>query len=172
MAASGKSAARVAAKYSDGLITFLSPSQAGSVLQTFDAAARSAGKDSKSQQKIAEFKVSYADDYDEATKSAGFWRATLIENIFTSKITDPRILEEKAKREVSDKKLREAIQITTSVEDCIGSIERYFDAGFTRVHVHSTSPDEIKFLRDFCKDVLPYFDDKSRNERAISGVAA
>lgn len=38
--------------------------------------------------------------------------------------------------------------------------EEYFEAGFTRVYMHSTSPDEIKFIRDFCARVLPYFKDR------------
>ncbi len=42
--------------------------------------------------------------------------------------------------------LKKAIEITTSIEDCISSIEKYFKAGFTTVYVHSTSPDEIEFL--------------------------
>jgi coenzyme F420-dependent glucose-6-phosphate dehydrogenase len=50
--------------------------------------------------------------------------------------------------------------IITSIEDCIKSIEEYFEAGFTRVYMHSTSPDEIKFIRDFCARVLPYFKDR------------
>jgi hypothetical protein len=42
----------------------------------------------------------------------------LIENIFDSKIANPRKLQEKAKKEVSDEMLKESIQVTTSIEDC------------------------------------------------------
>ena len=44
--------------------------------------------------------------------------------------------------------------IVTSIEDCIKPIEEYFKSGFTRVYMHSTSPDEVKFIRDF---VLRYY---------------
>jgi coenzyme F420-dependent glucose-6-phosphate dehydrogenase len=81
----------------------------------------------------------------------------LIENVFDLNISDPRQLEEKAKNEVSDEKVKESTLIVTSIEDCIKSIEEHFKAGFTRVYMHSTSPDELKFIRDYCARVLPYF---------------
>jgi coenzyme F420-dependent glucose-6-phosphate dehydrogenase len=82
-----------------------------------------------SLEKIAEYKVSFSEDYDEAFKSATFWRANLIKNVFDSDISDPRKLQRKAEKEVPDEKLKQAIQITTSIEDCIKSIEEYFKAG-------------------------------------------
>ena len=70
--------------------------------------------------------------------------------------------ERKAKDEISDDKIKESTVIVTSIEDCIKSIEGYFKAGFTRVYMHSTSPDEIKFIGDFCARVLLYFNDHTR----------
>lgn len=157
LAAAGSQSTKVAAQYSDGLITYLKPEKAKDVLIRFDKAARTSGRNPQSLEKIAEYKVSYSEDYDRAFESTNFWRATLIENVFNSKITDPRKLQQKAKKEVSDKMLKESIQVTTSIEDCTQSIENYFNAGFTRVYVHSTSPEEIEFIQTFCKKVLPYF---------------
>jgi coenzyme F420-dependent glucose-6-phosphate dehydrogenase len=156
MAATGQEATKVAAKYSDGLISYLQPVEAGKVLRVFDSTAEKEGRDLNSLEKIAEYKVSFSEDYEEAFKSATFWRATLIKNIFDSDISDPRKLQRKAEKEVPDEKLKQAIQITTSIEDCIKSIEEYFKAGFTRVHIHSTSPDEIKFIQMFSKKVIPH----------------
>jgi coenzyme F420-dependent glucose-6-phosphate dehydrogenase len=56
--------------------------------------------------------------------------------------------------------VKKSTLIITSIEDCIKSIEGYFKAGFTRVYTHSTSPDEIKFIRDFCAKVLPYLQER------------
>ena len=50
--------------------------------------------------------------------------------------------ERKAKVEVSDEKVKQSMMIVTSIEECISSIEDYFKAGFSRIYVHSTSPDE------------------------------
>ena len=157
MAATGQQATKVAAKYSDGLISYLAPAEAEKVLRVFDSTAEREGRDLNSLEKIAEYKLSFSEDYEEAFKSATFWRATLIKNIFDSDISDPRKLQRKAEKEVPDEKLKQAIQITTSIEDCIKSIEDYFKAGFTRVHIHSTSPDEIKFIQTFSKKVMPHF---------------
>jgi coenzyme F420-dependent glucose-6-phosphate dehydrogenase len=73
-------------------------------------------------------------------------------------------LELKAKVEVSDEKVKQSTLIVTSIEECISSIEDYFKAGFTRIYIHSTSPNEIKFIKEFCSKVLPYFNDDRRNK--------
>jgi coenzyme F420-dependent glucose-6-phosphate dehydrogenase len=165
MAASGKEATQIAAKYSDGLITTVKPDKSKEIFDIFDEAAVEEGKNPNYLQKIAKPKVSYSDDYDKAFKSTEFWRASLIENVFDLNISDPRQLEQKAKNEVSDEKLKESTLIITSIEDCIKLIEEHFKAGFTRVYVHSTSPDEIKFIRDFCAKVLPYFNRHSTSKQ-------
>ncbi|MFL6316567.1 MAG: hypothetical protein ACJ73C_07505 [Nitrososphaeraceae archaeon] len=121
------------------------------------------GEDSK--QKIAEYKVSYSNNYEQAFNSSKFWRATLLKDAFNTSISDPRKLEQKAKQQVPDQKLKENIQITTSIEDCIKSIEEYFKVGFTKVYVHSTSPNEIGFIREFGKKVLPYFQEQIKKNR-------
>jgi coenzyme F420-dependent glucose-6-phosphate dehydrogenase len=160
MAASGEEATQTAAKYTDGLITTAKPDKSKDIFDIFDKAAIQDGKDPNNLQKIAKPKVSYSEDYDKAFKSTEFWRASSIENVFDLNISDPRQLEQKAKNEVSDEKVKESTLIITSIEDCIKPIEEHFKAGFTKVYMHSTSPNEIKFIRDFCAKVLPYFNDR------------
>jgi coenzyme F420-dependent glucose-6-phosphate dehydrogenase len=165
MAATGQQATKVAAKYSDGLISYLGPDEADNVLRVFDSTAKKEGRNLNSLEKIAEYKVSFSEDYDNAFKSASFWRATLIKNVFDSDISDPRKLQRKAEKEVPDEKLKQSIQITTSIDDCIRSIEEYFKAGFTRVYIHSTSPDEIKFIQMFSKKAMPHFNVETYHEK-------
>lgn len=155
MAAAGPQSVKMATRYSDGLITYLNPKKTAKVLQTFDKNLKQSGMVQKP--KIAEYKVSFSDDYDRALKSTYFWRVTLIKNAFDSDISDPRKLQQKALDEVPDKELEKSIDIITSIEDSLSSIEKYFDAGFTSVYVHSSSPDEIEFVHEFTKKVLPYF---------------
>lgn len=157
MATAGKQSAKIAGRQSDGIITFLKPGNVKEIFSLFDKAAQESGKDPSKLPKIAEYKVSFSEDYDRAFESTKFWRATVIENIFNSAISDPRELEKKALQEVPDENLKESIQVITSIEECIKSIEEYFAVGFTRVYVHSTSPDEFKFIREFSKKVLPLF---------------
>jgi coenzyme F420-dependent glucose-6-phosphate dehydrogenase len=161
MAAVGEQAIKTAAKYTDGLITLAKPDKSNETFEMFDKAAVKEGKDPNSMEKIAKPKISYSEDYDKALKSTEFWRASLLEDVFNLNISDPRELEQKAKEEVSDEKLRQSTLIITSIEDCIKPLEEYFKAGYTRLYPHSTSPNEIKFIQDFSKKVLPYFNDKN-----------
>jgi coenzyme F420-dependent glucose-6-phosphate dehydrogenase len=170
MAAAGQQATKVAAKCSDGLISYLRPVEADKILSIFNSTAEKEGRDLNSLEKIAEYKVSFSEDYEEAFKSATFWRATLIKNVFDSDISDPRKLQRKAEKEVHDEKLKQAIQITTSIEDCINSIEEYFKAGFTRVYIHSTSPDENKFIQMFSKKVMPHFNIETRSGKMAASA--
>jgi alkanesulfonate monooxygenase SsuD/methylene tetrahydromethanopterin reductase-like flavin-dependent oxidoreductase (luciferase family) len=125
MAASGTNAIKAAAEYTDGLITTSKPGEGvKETFEIFDNAARNANKDINSLEKIAKPKVSYSEDYDEAFKATEFWRTTQIDNAFDTKINDPRVLEEKAKREVSDDELKKSTIIVTSIEDLITPIEK------------------------------------------------
>jgi coenzyme F420-dependent glucose-6-phosphate dehydrogenase len=165
MAAAGPQSAKASAIYSDGLITFLKPKDSQKILDIFDRAIKGDTKadnsdNINSKQRMAEYKVSYSKNYEEAFNSSKFWRATLLEDAFNTILSDPRKLEQKAKKQVPDQKIKENIEIITSIEDCIKSIEEYFKVGFTKVYVHSTSPNEIEFIQEFGKKVMPYFQEK------------
>jgi coenzyme F420-dependent glucose-6-phosphate dehydrogenase len=108
-------------------------------------------------EKIVEYNLSYSNDYDKAFQSATFWRSTRIKNIFNLSIENPQKLQQKAINDVSDEKIKKSIQITTSIEDIIKSIEEYFKVGYTRVYIHSTNPNEIEFVREIGKKVISYF---------------
>ena len=162
MAASGEEATRIAGRYTDGLITVQKPDKSKEIFDIFDKSASEQGKDPRSLEKIAKPKISYSEDYDKALKATEFWRASLIEDVFDLDISDPRKLEQKAKEEVPDEKVKESTLIVTSIEDLIKPIEEYFKVGYTRVYIHSTSPNEIEFIQVFCNEVLSYFNDATK----------
>jgi coenzyme F420-dependent glucose-6-phosphate dehydrogenase len=143
MAASGEEATRIAGQYTDGLITVQKPDKSKEIFDIFDKSASEQGKDPRSLEKIAKPKISYSEDYD-------------------IDISDPRKLEQKAKEEVPDEKVKESTLIVTSIEDLIKPIEEYFKVGYTRVYVHSTSPNEIEFIQAFCDKILTYFNDMTK----------
>ena len=159
MAATGVQSIKASAKYAEGLITVLNPEETKekNIFQMFDEAVRKEGKNPYHMEKIVEYKVSYSTDYDKAFHSATFWRSTLIENIFNLPIESPQKLQQKAIKDVPDEKIKQSIQITTSLDDIIKSIKEFFKVGYTRVYIHSTSPNEIEFVREIGKKVLSYF---------------
>ncbi len=159
LAASGPDATRTAARYTDGVITISKPEKVKEMFDIFDKTALEEGRDPQNLQKIGKPKISYSEDYDKAFKSSEFWRAGDLDDVFNTDINDPRKLQQKAKLEVSDEKLKESTFIVTSIEDLIKPLEDYFAAGFTQVYLHSTSPDEMEFVQKFCSKVLPHFGD-------------
>ncbi len=160
MAASGLKAIQTAAKYTDGLISISKPEEAKKMFAIFDKAAKDEGKELNNLQKIGKPKISYSEDYDKAFKSSEFWRAGDINDVFNTEINDPRKLQEKAKQDVSDEKLKDSTFIVTSLDDLIKPIEEFFKAGFTQLYLHSTSPNEMDFVQKFCTKILPYFNDE------------
>jgi coenzyme F420-dependent glucose-6-phosphate dehydrogenase len=159
MAGAGLQSIKAAAKYTEGLITVLSPEETRekNIFQIFEDAVKKEGKNPNQMEKIVEYKVSYSNDYEKAFKSATFWRSTLIDDIFNLPIESPLKLQQKAIKDVSDEKIKKSIQITTSIEDIIKSIEDFFKVGYTRIYIHSTSPNEIEFVREIGKKVVSYF---------------
>ena len=162
MAASGPKATAAAATLTNGLITLSNPNNSKEVFYKFDEAAVAAGKDPNKLEKIGKPRISYSEDYDEAFKSINFWRASEIMNVFDTAINDPRKLQQKALEEVSDEELKKSTLIVTSVEDLIKPLEEYFKCGFTQIYIHSTSPDELDFVQQFCKKVLPHFKEEKQ----------
>ena len=150
------------------MITFLKAKESKKILDIFDKTVEKECKGNNnmcSKQKIVEYKISYSNNYEQALNSSKFWRHYLLKDAFNTNISNPRKLEQKAKQQVPDQKIKENIEITTSIEDCIKSIEEYFKVGFTKVYVHSTSPDEIEFIREFGKKVIPYFQEQIKKNR-------
>ena len=91
-----------------------------------------------------------------------FGEQAVLKNVFDTAINDRRKLQEKALEEVSDEKLKKSTLIVTSVKDLIKPLEEYFKSGFTQIYLHSTSPDEIDFVKQFCKKVLPHFKEEKQ----------
>jgi coenzyme F420-dependent glucose-6-phosphate dehydrogenase len=156
MAATGKNSTRVVAKYCDGLITLVRDGFTDQ-LDDFKKAAAENGRGPDSLEIITEYKLSFSADYERALDSARRWKPTALKGVLMSQIHDPRELEETAAREVSDEMLKKSWHIMTSIDEATSAIERLFKAGVTKVYAHSSSPDEMTFLREFTRTVLPHF---------------
>jgi coenzyme F420-dependent glucose-6-phosphate dehydrogenase len=152
VAAGGRRTAELAGEYGDGVIGF---SGEHTVLQTALDSARKHGKDLSGFERLLEFKCSYDPDYDRALASVRIWRATMTKAALTSDTADPRKLEEKGSKEVSDAKIQEVWAIVTDVEELIKPIEASIKQGYSLIQVHSSSPDELSFVEEFGRKALP-----------------
>jgi coenzyme F420-dependent glucose-6-phosphate dehydrogenase len=155
VAAGGKHTAKLAGTYGDGIIGF-SGGQGDEILKiATDTAKKIQDKNSESFGRMIEFKCSYSRSYEKALDSVKVWRSTMVPNLLSTDVADPRKLEKKGEEEVSDKKIEEVWKIVTDVEGLINPINDLVKKGYNYIQVHSSSPDEIGFLREFTQKVLP-----------------
>ncbi|HZW57609.1 MAG TPA: TIGR03557 family F420-dependent LLM class oxidoreductase [Nitrososphaerales archaeon] len=152
VAAGWHRSANLAGKYADGVIGF---SGSENIIQLALDSARKNGKNPDQFERLIEFKCSYDPDYQRALDSVKVWRSTMTKGVLSSSTADPRKLEDMGASQVSDKKIEETWAIVTKVEDLIKPIEDYVKQGYSMIQVHSSSPDELSFVRAFAAKALP-----------------
>jgi coenzyme F420-dependent glucose-6-phosphate dehydrogenase len=120
--------------------------------------ARDEGRDPAKIEKLMEIQMAYDEDYDKAVQATRWWAPTVMPIFFKAPISDPREIEAHGKL-VSEEGLLTGWFISNSIDDHIKNIERYIKLGFTNIHLQSSSPDELKFIRIFSKRALAYLRD-------------
>jgi len=157
VAASGKTAAGIAGRQADGLLTLPYPEEhyRNVLFPAMEEGAKSAGRDPDKIVKAIEIAVSYDEDYDRALEASRYWGASLLPVMLTQRIYDTREIEA-CGRLVGDRQIAETRLIGTSPEEHIKHLEKYLKMGFQHIYVQSSSPDEIKTIRMYSKEVLPY----------------
>ena len=98
VSAFGPRAARVAARYGDGLWTIADPESAPEIIDAYRSACDDAGRESG--EIILQTGFSWAEDEDAALEGARVWKATMPQEYFTDDWHDPRAMQEKAERRV------------------------------------------------------------------------
>jgi len=152
IAASGPRAAAVAGKYADG---FYTPPADFDYYRTvlfpaLEKGAKEAGRSADELVKMTEITLSYDEDYDTAVESMRIWAATVIPNMVSKPIYDPREIEDLG-RKVDLKKMKKYLLVCTDLEEIVAKIEDYLDVGFNLIQIHSSSPKETEFIKDFGK---------------------
>ena len=157
VAASGPTTAEIAGRLADGLLVVIHPEQRyrDVLFPALERGAKSAGRDPKKIVKALEVWVAYDEDYEKALRKARFWAATLLPAMFKFEVIDPREIEEHGWF-VGDKQLSQYWLIGTKPEDHIKHLEKYIKMGFDHIHIQSSSPDEIRTVKMYGKQVLPY----------------
>jgi len=150
IAAAGPRAAAVAGKYADAFYT--PPADFDhyrSVLfPALEKGAKEAGRSVDQIDKMVEITLSYDEDYDVALESTRIWAATLIPNMVSKPIYDPREIEDLG-RKVELEKMKKYLLVCTDLDEIVATIEDYVDVGFNLIQIHSSSPDETEFIREF-----------------------
>ena len=145
----------LAGKYSDGLIAV--PQLSGpDTISVFERAAEKAGRDPSTLVRHLNFGVSYDPDYDRALDACKQEAATLLPFLFQYPVSDPKEVESYS-HFIDPAELAKNWLITTDPEECVKTIERYSNMGFTHFHVQSISPDERGFIKMMGDKVLPRF---------------
>jgi coenzyme F420-dependent glucose-6-phosphate dehydrogenase len=152
VAAGGKRSAELAGTYGDGVIGFSGGKDA---MRVAVDVAKKYGEEGDRFGRLIEFKCSYDRDYQRALDSTRVWTSTMVKGALTSDLADPRKLQKRGDSEVTDKEIESVWSIVTDVEDLIAPIESLVKEGFNMVQVHSASPQELSFVREFSRKVLP-----------------
>jgi hypothetical protein len=85
----------------------------------------------------------------------GLFTSDCVFVMYKYEIYDPREIEEYG-RYVGDKQIAQHRLIGTKPEDHIKHLEKYIKMGFQHIYIQSSSPDEIRTLKMYAKEVLPY----------------
>jgi coenzyme F420-dependent glucose-6-phosphate dehydrogenase len=163
MSAMGPKMARVVGELGDGVITSAkTPEYINEVIfPNVAEGAKKSGRTLEDLLKVVEIDVAYDKDYGRAIKALRKWAATLINEVFTSDISDPREIEKRGES-VSDEELAKTFPVATDEEGLIRSIEKYFGCGFDHVYVQLNSFDDEGAIELFRTKVLPYFESRKK----------
>lgn len=171
VATSNEGVAKIAGMLSDGILT--NPrgmENFNSIISALEEGARSVGRDPATLSKCLEFKVSFDLDYDRALRAAMFWGPTAIPREKREKIWDPRVLEAMVGKE-EEEKIKRTWLITSDPDDIYEALGEFMKLGFDRVYMHSSSPDEGKFLNMLGREILPWLREYYRSLRVPLRVA-
>jgi coenzyme F420-dependent glucose-6-phosphate dehydrogenase len=154
VSAFGPDAARVAARYGDGLWTLADPESAPELIDIYRGACDDAGK--HAGEIILQTGFSWAPDDGAALEGARVWKATQPEEYFTDDWHDPKAMYEKAEREVSDDQFRESYIIGSDPELHSERIREVEQLGATTVCLQNGSGVEpVEALLTYGREVLP-----------------
>jgi alkanesulfonate monooxygenase SsuD/methylene tetrahydromethanopterin reductase-like flavin-dependent oxidoreductase (luciferase family) len=158
MSAMGPKMARVVGEYGDGIVTAgKTPEYINEhIFPNIVAGAKSSGRTLDDFLKVVEIDVGYDEDYDRAVQTCRKWAATILTQIFTNNISDPREIE-KIGESVTDEQLAEVFPIATDENEFIKRIEQYFKCGFDHAYLMINTFDDEKAFSLFEKKVIPYF---------------
>jgi coenzyme F420-dependent glucose-6-phosphate dehydrogenase len=155
VAASGPLAARLAGRIGDGFIVTSGkdPALYEELNQAMEEGARGAGRDPADVARMIEIKVSYDHDLELARHACDYWAPLALTPEQKRDVEDPIELERLADE---DPGIAQRRFIVSDDPDAVAErIGDYVALGFDRLVFHAPGDDQLRFLDQFCADVVP-----------------
>jgi coenzyme F420-dependent glucose-6-phosphate dehydrogenase len=154
VSAFGPEAAKVAARWGDGLWTLADPESAPDLIDAYRGACDDAGKEPGEIVLQAQF--SWADDDDAALEGARVWKGAQPQEFYTDDWHDPRKMYEEGERQTSDEDLKEALIISSDPDVHIERIREAEQLGATTMTLMNCSgADPHRAIEVYGGQVLP-----------------
>ncbi|MGE5636607.1 MAG: TIGR03557 family F420-dependent LLM class oxidoreductase [Nocardioidaceae bacterium] len=154
VSAFGARAAGVAGRLGDGLWTLGDPESAPAVIDAYRAAAEDAGR--APGEILLQVGFSWAPDDDAALAGCRAWKAAQPPEFYKDEWDDPRAMQEKGAREVSDDDLRESFIVSSDPDVHIERIRALESLGATTIVLANNSgADPLGAIDVYGQRVLP-----------------
>ena len=155
VAASGPLAAKLAGRAGDGFI--VTSGKAPELYEELNAAmeegARTAGRDPAGIVKMIEIKVSYDHDLEYAREACEYWAPLALTPEQKRDVEDPVELERLAYENPGIAQRR--FIVSDDADQVVERIGDYVALGFDHLVFHAPGDDQLRFLDQFCRDVVP-----------------
>jgi coenzyme F420-dependent glucose-6-phosphate dehydrogenase len=155
VAASGPLAAKLAGRTGDGFI--VTSGKAPELYEELSAAmaegAAAAGRDPESIVKLIEIKVSYDHDLEYAREACDYWAPLALTPEQKRDVEDPVELERLAYENPGIAERR--FIVSDDPDEVVERIAPYVALGFDHLLFHAPGDDQLRFLDQFCRDVVP-----------------
>ena len=161
-----------AGQYDDGLISVANPTDVVSqIISNFEDGARAEGKGHSQMPSFVLFNAAYTDDKDATVQVHRKYRAsTVLRAIYLEKIHSPDMSAVNGAM-VEDDKVRNRMCISIDPECHARYAQRLIDAGFDRLIVHSSGPDQLSFIWNYGQNVIPLLKGEKPAAAPARGVA-
>ncbi len=155
VAASGPLAAKLAGRTGDGFI--VTSGKAPELYEELNAAmaegAAMAGRDPAGIVRMIEVKVSYDHDLDYAREACEYWAPLALTPEQKRDVEDPVELERLAYEHPGIAQRR--FIVSNDADEVVERIGDYVALGFDHLVFHAPGDDQLRFLDQFCRDVVP-----------------
>jgi coenzyme F420-dependent glucose-6-phosphate dehydrogenase len=155
VAASGPLAAKLAGRTGDGFI--VTSGKAPELYEELTAAmaesAAAAGREPESIVKLIEIKVSYDHDLEYAREACDYWAPLALTSEQKRDVEDPVELERLAYKNPGIAERR--FIVSDDPDEVVERIAPYVALGFDHLLFHAPGDDQLRFLDQFCRDVVP-----------------